>query len=68
MVDGIWFVMNREYTKLICWAMRGQPYRGLRFFISTMASMTPLLGPLGPGFLPPRGEYSSRYLRFFRAL
>ena len=46
----------------------GQPYRGLRFFISTMASMTSLLDPLGPGFLPPRGEYSSQYFRFFSAL
>jgi hypothetical protein len=45
--------------------MRGHPYRGLRFFISTMTS---LRGPLGPGFLPPRGEYSSRYFRFFSAL
>jgi len=44
------------------------PYRGLRRFISTMASMTSLEGPFGPGFLPPPGEYSSRYFRSFRAL
>jgi hypothetical protein len=41
----------------------GRPYRGLRFFISTMASMTSLLGPRAPGFLPPWDKYSSRYLR-----
>ncbi len=33
-----------------------------------MALMTSPDGPLGPGFLPPPGEYSSRYLRFFTAL
>ena len=33
-----------------------------------MALMTSLAGPLGPGFRPPRGEYSSRYFRFFSAL
>jgi hypothetical protein len=33
-----------------------------------MASMTSLDGPLGPGFLPLPGEYSSRYFRFFSAL
>jgi len=26
------------------------------------------IGPLGPDFLPPRFEYSSRYFRFFKAL
>ena len=55
-------------ARLICWVMRGQPYRGLRRFIVTMASMISLDGPFGPGFLPPLGEYSSRYFRFFRAL
>lgn len=33
-----------------------------------MALMTSLDGPLGPGFLPPRGEYRRRYFRFFKAL
>ena len=55
-------------ARLICWAMRGQPYRGFRCFISTMARMTSLDGPLGPRFLPPRDEYRSRYFRFFMDL
>jgi len=33
-----------------------------------MASMMSLDGPFGSGFLPPQGENSSRYSRFFRAL
>jgi hypothetical protein len=48
--------------------MRGQPYLGLHRFIATMALMTSFDGPFGPGFLPPRGENSFRYLRFFKAL
>jgi len=34
-------------------SMRGQPYRGLRRFISTMALMTSPDGVFGPAFLPP---------------
>ena len=48
--------------------MRGQPYRGLRRFISTMALMSSPDGPFGFGFLPSRGEYRRRYFRFFNAL
>jgi hypothetical protein len=35
---------------LICWAMRTQPNFGLRRFISTMAAMSCVEGPFGPGF------------------
>jgi hypothetical protein len=48
--------------------MRGQPNRGLRWFISAIAQMTSLDGPLAPGFLLSRAEYRSRYFRFFIAL
>ncbi|MFT5484845.1 MAG: hypothetical protein ACI9GW_003513 [Halieaceae bacterium] len=59
---------SKSKTKLSCWAIRGQPYRGLRRFISTMASMTSFGGPVGPRFLLQLGEYKSRYFRFFSAV
>ena len=45
-------------------AIRGQPNRGLRDLSSTMAWMSALLGPFGPGFLGHGLEENSRrYLR-----
>ena len=38
-------------ARLICCAILGQPSRGLRSFMATMASITSLHGPLGPGLL-----------------
>src|ERR1700735_1065079 len=35
--------------KVICSAIRGQPQRGLRCFISTTAWTSSVLGPFGPG-------------------
>jgi hypothetical protein len=44
-------------------AIRGQPNRGLRDLSSTIAWMSALLGPFGPGFLEPGvDENSRRYL------
>ena len=62
--------MSRSSPKArwICWAMRGQPKRGLRFLISTMALMTSLVGPFGPDLRPSLREYSRRYFHLFIAL
>ena len=43
--------------------MRGQPQKGLRCLVATIASMSSLDGPLGPGLGLPFGEKSRRYLR-----
>jgi hypothetical protein len=49
-------------------AIRGQPNRGLRDLSSTIAWISALLGPFGPGFLG-RGvdENSRRYLQRTKA-
>src|ERR1700704_3272954 len=48
-------------ANVICWAMRGHPHIGFRFFMSTMAAMTSWLGPFGPGFFWQLDENSCRY-------
>src|ERR1700730_17982957 len=49
-------------------AIRGQPNRGLRDLSSSIAWMSALLGPFGPGFLDPGvDENSQRYLRRTKA-
>jgi hypothetical protein len=60
-------ILKQGKDKLICCAMRGQPNSGLRRFISIMALMTSLDGPLDPGLRPPLGEYSCRYFRLLSA-
>src|ERR1700746_1945969 len=45
-------------AKAICWAIRGQPQRRLRCFMSTTAWMSSALGPFGPGFRRRFGENS----------
>ena len=47
-------------------AMRGQPQKGLRCLVATIASMSSWDGPLGPGLGLPFGEKSRRYLRLVR--
>ena len=47
-----------------CCAIRRQPNRGLRRFISMIAAISSVDGPLGPGFMGCLGVNSSRYLRF----
>src|SRR2546430_11514974 len=49
--------------------MRTQPNLGLRRFISTMAAISSLEGPLGPGLRRcGEGEKSNRYFRSTNAL
>ena len=53
----------------ICCAMRIQPKRALRRFISTMAAMSSVEGPLGPGLRCRDEEEKSRwYFRSTKAL
>jgi hypothetical protein len=56
----------RSIPKVIesCWAIRGQPQRGLRCLNSTTAAMISRLGPLGPGF--DRFPLENRNLYFWR--
>jgi len=58
--------METPKAKTTCWAIRGQPHEGLRCFVLTMASMSSLDGPFGPGFRPRFGEKRMRYFRFLR--
>ena len=58
--------MSTAKASAICWAIRGQPHRGLRRFMSTMASTSALDGPWGP-VRRRVGENSQRYLRVRRA-
>ena len=58
--------MSTATASAICWAIRGQPHRGLRRFMSTMASTSALDGPWGP-VRRRVGENSQRYLRVRRA-
>src|SRR5260221_217771 len=61
-----WFARIRRTTSLSisrpkaydCWAMRGQPKRGLRRLISRTAAISSFDGPLGPGRLPVFAENS----------
>src|SRR6516165_12195716 len=57
------FVDSTPKTKVICWAMRGQPQLGLRRFNSTTASMSSLFGPFGPGGHLRLRENNMRYFR-----
>ena len=50
-------------ASVICSAIRGQPQLGLRRFVSTTASMSSLVGPLGPGRRLSLGENRRRYFR-----
>ena len=54
-------------AKAICWAIRGQPHVGFRRLVSTIALMSSLDGPLGPGFRLRRCEKRTRYFLFLRA-
>ena len=58
----------RATAKAICWAIRGQPQRGLRCFMSTTAWMSSALGPFGPGFRRRVGENSMRYFSLAQGL
>ena len=72
---GIWPVMGGKdaldyifidivpNAVLICWAIRGQPNRGLCRLCSTMAWMSSGEGPFGPGLPFRPAEYSRRYFR-----
>ena len=54
-IPNVWELMR---------AIRGQPNRGLRDFSSTMAWMSALSRPFGPGFFGHGvDENSRRYLR-----
>src|SRR5215470_19717749 len=55
-------------AQAICWAMRGQPQKGLRCLVATIASMSSWEGPLGPGLRLHFGEKSRRYLRLVQDL
>jgi len=48
-------------------AIREQPQRGLRCFMSTTAWMSSALGPFRPGFRRRFGENSMRWFRWLKA-
>ena len=54
-------------AKEICWAIRGQPHVGFCRLASTIALMSSLDGPLGPGFRPRFREKRIRYFMFMRS-
>ena len=58
--------MSTAKASAICCAIRGQPHRGLRRFMSTMASTSAWDGPWGP-VRRRVGENSQRYWRVRRA-
>src|SRR5262245_54461702 len=60
--------MSTPKARATCWAIRLQPHVRLRRFISTTASITSLVGPLGPGRRARLDEKSRRYFCFVSIL